>query len=78
METGTGLNPETKAEGFRRGNFIATYLLGPLLPLNPQFARSVLRQIAPEAEFAPLPYEEEAYRMRLEELSRPDANKNSH
>ena len=78
METGTGLNPETKAEGFRRGNFIATYLLGPLLPLNPQFARSVLRQIAPEAEFAPLPYEEEAYRMRLEELSRPEANKNSH
>lgn len=78
METGTGLNPETKNEGFRQGNFIATYLLGPLLPLNPQFALSLLRAMAPEAEFAPLPYEEEAYRRRVEELRRPEANQTHH
>lgn len=34
--------------------------------------------MAPEAEFAPLPYEDEAYRLRLEELSRPDANHKAH
>ena len=49
-----------------------------LLPLNPQFALSLLQKMAPEAEFAPLPYEDEAYRLRLEELSRPDANHKAH
>ena len=78
MLTGSGLNPEEKEEGFHRGGFIATYLLGPLLPLNPQFALSLLQKMAPEAEFAPLPYEDEAYRLRLEELSRPDANHKAH
>lgn len=78
MHTGTGLNPETKNEGFRHGNFIATYLLGPLLPLNPQFALSLMQVIAPEAEFAPLPYEEEAYRRRVEELSRPTVKQKHH
>lgn len=78
MHTGTGLNPETKNEGFRHGNFIATYLLGPLLPLNPQFTLSLMQVIAPEAEFAPLPYEEEAYRRRVEELSRPTAKQKHH
>lgn len=78
MKTGTGLNPKTKNEGFRQGNFIATYLLGPLLPLNPQFALSLLRAMAPEAEFAYLPYEEDAYRLRVEELSRPEANQKHH
>ena len=57
---------------------IATYLLGPLLPLNPQFALSLLRAMAPEAEFAYLPYEEDAYRLRVEELSRPEANQKHH
>lgn len=78
METGSGLHPESKAEGFRQGNFIATYLLGPILPLNPPFALSLLQQMAPEAEFMPLPYEDEAYRRRVEELSRPDVNQKSH
>ena len=32
---GTGLNPENPREGLKRNNFIATYLLGPLLVLNP-------------------------------------------
>ena len=53
-------------------------LLGPLLPLNPQFALSLLRAMAPEAEFAYLPYEEDAYRLRVEELSRPEANQKHH
>ena len=53
-------------------------LLGPLLPLNPQFALSLMQVIAPEAEFAPLPYEEEAYRRRVEELSRPTAKQKHH
>ncbi len=36
---GVGLNPEVQAEGLRRKNFMATYLIGPLLILNPPFTK---------------------------------------
>lgn len=78
MQTGSGLQPGNDREGFRRGNFIATYLLGPLLPLNPHFARTLLADVAPEATFPALPYEEEAYNLRVQELSDPAVNRKSH
>ncbi len=34
---GAGLNPDCKYEGFRIHNLIATYLLGPILVVNPMF-----------------------------------------
>ena len=34
---GDGLNPETKAEGIKKNNFFATYIIGPILVLNPPF-----------------------------------------
>ncbi len=70
---GAGLNPETKAEGLRRGNFMATYLTGPLLVLNPPFARYVMSLMGAE-DAAPL-FEDAAmdvYRTRVAEFSEPN------
>jgi len=42
---GAGLNPGVQMEGIRRRGFIATYLLGPLLILNPPFTKWFLRTL---------------------------------
>ena len=42
-ERGPGLNPEIKEEGIRLNNFMATYVIGPLLILNPPFAQRCIR-----------------------------------
>ena len=39
---GMGINRSTKLEGFRRNNLIATWVLGPMLPFNPDFVRWML------------------------------------
>ena len=70
-EQGIGLNPQTKGEGVRLHNFFGTYLLGPLLILNPPFTRYLLGLMGVEA--APLPFEEEAmeaYRRRLQDFEK--------
>ena len=67
---GLGRNPDTSDEGLRRNNFMATYLLGPLLVLNPPFTRELLRVIG--AEDARVPHEDaanRAYEIRLREFS---------
>lgn len=69
MEKGCGLNPESKAEGVRNGGFVGTYLLGPLLPLNPTLTNCLLqRLLGEEPPACVLPFEEEAYTRRLAEL----------
>lgn len=54
---GCGINKESKVEGYRIHNCMATYLVGPLLVLNPEFTKYILRlmgvaelQLAFEAE----------------------------
>lgn len=42
VERGFGINPDSRFEGFRRNNFIGTQILGPILPLNPDFCRYYL------------------------------------
>lgn len=71
-EVGFGLNKGTKLEGYRRNNLIATWLIGPLLPLNPDFVRWLLDLIG--REDVPLPFEEQArnsFEWRIKELRRP-------
>ena len=34
---GAGLNPDDEGEGIRVNNFFGTYLIGPLLVMNPDF-----------------------------------------
>lgn len=70
---GVGRNPECKTEGIRKNNFMATYLTGPLLVMNPPFTRYLLDLMG--AEDAPIVCEEAAmasYRLRIQEFSQPD------
>jgi CobQ-like glutamine amidotransferase family enzyme len=69
-DRGIGRNTATAVEGVRRGNFIGTSLLGPLLIANPHFTRSLLAQLDPDSD--PTPAHEEfalaAYQARLDDF----------
>ena len=68
VERGVGRHPGTYAEGFRRGGLMATYLMGPLLVLNPPFTKQLLQELGAEGTLA---FEEaamEAYEARLAEF----------
>ena len=69
---GVGRNPDVKPEGLRKNNFMATYVLGPLLILNPPFARYILELLGEGDQ--PLVFEKaamEAYTLRLAEYKDP-------
>jgi len=70
---GDGLHPGSNFEGVRRNNFFATYLLGPLLILNPDFTKYLLSLLG--IENASLPVEDDirkAYEKRLKEFENPN------
>ncbi len=69
---GYGLNPQAEGEGVRIGNFFGTYLLGPILIMNPYFAKYLLRLAGADAP--ELIFEAEAvaaYEQRLSEFNDP-------
>lgn len=69
---GAGRNPGVKPEGIRKNNFMATYVLGPLLIMNPLFTKYIMGLLG--AGDRPLAYEEAAmdsYNLRLKEYSDP-------
>lgn len=69
VEKGVGINTESKYEGIRRNNFFGTYLLGPILILNPEFTKELLRKMG--IKQPTLAFEEEvakAYEQRLKEF----------
>lgn len=71
VEKGIGLNPESSLEGIQKNNFIATYVIGPILILNPEFTKKVLEKIG--VEEPKLSFQEDvqnAYEQRLKELKR--------
>lgn len=75
VERGIGLNKQSKYEGFFKGNMIATYLIGPLLILNPALTRWLLDTMG--AKDAPLAFEEavnDAYTRRLAEFCDPQVD----
>lgn len=66
---GDGLSPSEPYEGIKDHNFMATYLLGPILVLNPMFSKKVLELMG--IANGRLVYEEEAikaYDIRLAEF----------
>ena len=68
VEKGIGINKESKLEGIKRNNFIGTYLIGPILILNPLFTKKIIEMIGVEPNMA---LEEDmmaAYEARLKEL----------
>ncbi len=73
VDRGCGLNPDSRLEGVRVNNFLATYLTGPLAVINPPFARYLLELMG--VGDAALPWEQaawDAYKVRLTEFERPE------
>lgn len=73
VEAGSGENPESRLEGIRSGSVLATYLSGPVLVANPDFAHWFLKQIG--ADVTELPCEaalRQAYDQRLKDFTRED------
>ena len=71
-DRGDGLNPEIREEGIRINNFTATYLIGPLMILNPPLAKWLLKELG--AEDPALAFERDAvaaYEARIREYSDP-------
>jgi CobQ-like glutamine amidotransferase family enzyme len=69
---GAGRRPGEKAEGLRRRNFMASYVLGPILMLNPPWAKRLLEEMG--ARDAELPFERamfDAYEARVREFKNP-------
>ena len=67
---GNGLNKNSKLEGVKVNNFIATTILGPILVLNPDFTKYFISNILKQ-ENVNIAFEEEAmqaYRKRLAEF----------
>ncbi len=42
VDLGIGINEKSKLEGIRKNNFLATYIIGPILILNPLFTKKLL------------------------------------
>ncbi len=70
---GYGTNEEIREEGIRVNNFMATYLTGPLLILNPLFTEWLMNDLmgAKESSVAHREAAMDAYNYRLEEYLRP-------
>ena len=72
VERGMGINENSRFEGMRKNNFIGTQVLGPILPLNPEFCEYILRlageknPVAAHKEAATAAFEQ-----RLREFSDP-------
>lgn len=71
---GFGTDLESKHEGFRHKNFFGTYVLGPLLILNPPFTKYLLSLLGWKSTLAFEKEAMEAYDLRLNELRRPGVN----
>ena len=69
---GDGLNPGAKYEGIRKNNLFTTYIIGPILPLNPPLAKFFLNLMGvdkPQLEFEEACFD--AYKTRVKEFSEP-------
>ncbi len=65
---GCGTNADSKTEGVRKNNFFGTYLLGPILVLNPDFTRYLLELIGAEGKIAFEETARQAFKLRLAEF----------
>ena len=70
VEKGIGINKQSKIEGIKKNNFIGTYLIGPMLILNPLFTQKVLKMLGEEKEIALKEDTMAAYNERIKELKR--------
>lgn len=71
LDAGIGIGENSKFEGIRRNNFIGTYVIGPILILNPLFTQKLLKMMG--VEEPKLALEKEvmaAYEARLKEFKK--------
>lgn len=68
---GVGINKQSKLEGMRKNNLICTQLLGPILPLNPQFCEYFIGLTGNKATAAYRDAAMDAYLQRLKEFNDP-------
>jgi len=69
VDIGIGINKDSKLEGIKKNNFIATYIIGPILILNPLFTKKLLKMMG--VEEPKLAFENEvleAYDIRLKKF----------
>ena len=67
-----GINPDTKFAGIRKNNFMGTYIIGPLLILNPPLAKFILEKMG--VKNPRLAFEDtamEVYNRRVSEFKNP-------
>lgn len=72
---GCGNNKESELEGVRINNLFGTYLIGPLLVINPQFTKYIMKLLGEENPV--LQFEEEAmncYKDKLEIFEKQEIN----
>lgn len=74
VKGGIGNNPDDKFEGIHYKNFFATYVLGPLLPLNPKLTKHILSLAGFSGEVAFEKEAMDAYNLRLEKLKEEGVN----
>lgn len=72
IERGDGINRGSKYEGYRIKNFIGTQVLGPILPLNPEFTEYLIKLAGGEAKAAFREDAMVAYEQRLKEFRDPN------
>ena len=70
VEKGIGINKESKLEGIKKNNFIGTFLIGPLLILNPLFTKKILEMLGVDGEVALKEETMAAYEERIKEFRR--------
>jgi CobQ-like glutamine amidotransferase family enzyme len=71
VEKGIGIHAESKLEGVRQNNFFGTYVLGPILIMNPHLTKWLLQKAGVENPH--LAFEEDAiqaYDIRYEEFEK--------
>lgn len=69
VEMGIGINEESKLEGIKQNNFIGTYIIGPILILNPLFTIKLLQMMGVQEPKLALEKEvTEAYKVRLQKF----------
>lgn len=71
VDRGVGLNKEHEYEGIRKNNFYGTYLLGPILPMNPFFTKYLFKLLGTDTEPAFMEDAMDAYEFRVKEMEDP-------
>ena len=70
VEKGIGINKDSKLERIKKNNFIGTYIIGPILILNPLFTKKLIEMMGEKPKIALETDTMAAYEARLKELRR--------